>query len=240
MQMTLAISDIKPKTDNLTASNGGRVTALIGESRKFEFDTTALDFALASYDAGAFGFGRTYRDHSAQKISFNVMPDRQVSESLTPEEYSVGRRIARVVFNREYDSRMEKSPSHLVFISALVQWQKLVYLAMCEEHGIDYDPSGREHFKIWPTDIRCFLPVLVREEEGLIQDTVIYRCDSAGEDKWTVEAFSTVNARLGFLARASVYRLNIPHYGGPGWTKKPAGKSEARRRDVRSAARFKG
>jgi hypothetical protein len=238
--MTLSISDIRPKADEFTASNDGRVTALIGGPRKFEFDTTALDFALASYEAGAYGFCRTYKDHSAQKISFNVMPDRQVSESLTPQEYSVGRRIARVVFNREYETQMEKSPSHLVFISALVQWQKLVYLAMCEEHGIDYDPAGRERFKIWPTDIRCFLPVLVREEEGLVQDTVIYKCENASEDKWTVEAFSTVNARLGFLARASVYRLDIPHYGGPGWTKKSERTARAARRDAAASPRRKG
>lgn len=207
MQLALAISEITPPLDGLM-SNDGRVTALIDASRVCEFDAAALDKALAAYEAGEFQFRRTFDDNSSQSLSFNVLPNRHVNECLTPNQYSVGRRIARVLFSREYETQMEKSPSHMVFLSALVQWQKLVYLVMCEEHGLEYDPSGPEIFKIWPTDVRCCLPVLVRDEESLFQDAVMSRQEKLADDRWTIEGFSTVNSRLGFLARASVYRID--------------------------------
>ncbi|WP_395074675.1 hypothetical protein [Hyphococcus sp.] len=228
--MTLAISEIGPQMDDLLASNDGRVTALIGASKAFEFDATALDDALAAYEAGAYKFHHSFKDESTQNLSFNVMPNRHVNETLSSNEYSVGSRIARVEFNRDYETQMDKSPSHMVFLSALVQWQKLIYLAMCEEHGIDYEAASKEHFKIWPTDVRCCLPVLVREEKGLYQDTVIFKYENVAEDKWIVEAFSTVNSRLGFLARASVYRLAVPCYDGQGWTQKASSSNAPSRR----------
>ncbi len=207
MQLALAISQIDPQHNDLLSSNDGRVTALIDASRVCEFDSAALDIALAEYEAGDFQFRRQFEDNSSQNLSFNVMPSRHVNESLTPNQYSVGRRIARVVFNRDYETEMEKSPSHMVFLSALVQWQKLIYLVMCEEHEIVYNPNGKEIFKIWPTDVRCCLPVLVTDEESLHQDTVIFKHESVAKNKWHIEAFSTVNSRLGFLARASVYKI---------------------------------
>lgn len=208
MQMTLAISQIGPELDELLASNDGRVTALIDASRVCEFDSDALDDALKTYEAGDFNFRRSFKDNSSHTLGFNVMPNKHVHESLAPAEYSVGKRIARVIFNREYDTQMEKSPSHLIFLSALVQWQKLIYLVMCEEHDFPYNPNGKELFKIWPTDVRCCLPVLVRDEEQLHQDTVVFKHERVDENKWMIEAFSTVNTKLGFLARASVYRIN--------------------------------
>ncbi len=207
MQLALAISQIDPRHDDLLSSNDGRVTALIDASRVCEFDSAALDSALEEYEAGDLHFRRSFEDKSSQNVSFNVMPSQNVSESLTPNQYSVGRRIARVVFNRDYETEMEKSPSHMVFLSALVQWQKLIYLVMCEEHGVDYNPNGKEIFKIWPTDVRCCLPVLVTDEEGLHQDTVLFKHESVAKNKWNIEAFSTVNSKLGFLARASVYKI---------------------------------
>lgn len=206
MQLALAISQIDPQHNDLLSSNDGRVTALIDASRVCEFDSAALDTALEEYEAGDFQFRRCFEDSSSQNLSFNVMPSRPVSESLTPNQYSVGKRIARVIFNRNYETQMEKSPSHLVFLSALVQWQKLIYLVLCEEHGISYNPNGKEVFKIWPTDVRCCLPVMVTDEESLHQDTVVFKQESIGKNKWQIEAFSTVNSKLGFLARANVYK----------------------------------
>lgn len=207
MQLALAISQIDPQHRDLLSSNDGRVTALIDASRVCEFDSAALDIALAEYEVGDFQFRRCFEDNSTQNLSFNVMPSRPVNESLTPNRYSVGERIARVVFNREYETQMDKSPSHMVFLSALVQWQKLIYLVLCEEHGIAYNPNGKEVFKVWPTDIRCCLPVMVTDEENLYQDTVVFKQKSVGKNKWQIEAFSTVNSKLGFLARANVYKI---------------------------------
>ena len=64
---------------------------------------------------------------------------------------------------------MERSPSHLIFLSTLVHTQKLLYLALCREFGFEYDPNGGESFKMWPTKINVRIPELIEEEEGLVQ-----------------------------------------------------------------------
>lgn len=152
-------------------------------------------------------FHRIINDSSTQKLAFNVMPSRSVTETLEPSYYSVGDRCARATFSRSYQTEMEKSPTHLILISALIQWQKLIYLMMCEEFGVEYDPSEPETFKIWPTDVSCQIPILVRDEKGLRQDAIISKLEKENLTKWTVEAFSAVNGRIGFVARASVFRI---------------------------------
>ena len=102
-------------------------------------------------------------------LQFNVMPDRPVEETLKVNRYLVGERYAEAHFDREYKSSMAASPSHLIFLSTLVHTQKLLYLALCQEFGFEYDPNGEEKFKMWPTKIDVKIPELIAEEEGLVQ-----------------------------------------------------------------------
>ena len=92
------------------------------------------------------------------ELSFNVMPGRPVQERLLIREYRVEDRYAEAHFDREYASSMQNSPSHLIFLSALVHTQKLLYLALCREFGFHYDPDGPERFKIWPTKVEVRIP----------------------------------------------------------------------------------
>lgn len=196
-----------PQRSTVTDPSGAHVEALVDSALHSCFDSAALNAALRRYSRIEQEFDLFFGDASSHELAFNVLRGRSVREELTPEKYSIGRRCARVEFSRRYYSDMEKSPSHLIFLSALVQWQKLIYLMMCREFNITYCAADAEMFKVWPTDVRCCVPVMVREERSLRQDTVISTIEPRGASKWNVEAFSVVNERLGFVARATVYRI---------------------------------
>ena len=107
--------------------------------------------------------------------SFNVMPSRPVEETLHVREYRTGERYVEAHFDREYRSSMAASPSHLIFLTALVHTQKMLYLALCREFDLDYDPLAAEQFKMWPTKIDVRIPELIAEESGLVQQLWIRR-----------------------------------------------------------------
>ena len=102
-------------------------------------------------------------------LEFNVMPGRSVREDLLVREYRVGHRYAEAHFDRSYSSAMAKSPSHLIFLSVQVHSQKLLYMALCREFDLPYDPDGPELFKMWPTKLDVRIPTLIADEEGLVQ-----------------------------------------------------------------------
>ncbi|MEQ8936810.1 MAG: hypothetical protein RIE56_13555 [Amphiplicatus sp.] len=170
-------------------------------------DEVALKAAIGRYEAGEYSFERLVIDGSSQRIMFNVMPDAAVEEELRPRCYFVGVNIARAVFDRSYATSMSNSPSHVIFMSALVQWQKLLYLLMCHRSGVEYRPTGPELFKIWPTEVRCRMPTLVREEHNITQDAFLSSIEKVGADVWEVEGFAVVNKRIGLVGRAQVHRI---------------------------------
>lgn len=170
-------------------------------------DEAALDAAIRRYESGEYSFDRLVVDGSSQQLSFNVMPDKNIEERITPRCYFVGVNIARAIFDRRYETAMEKSPSHVIFLSALVQWQKLLYLIMCHRAGAEYRPQGPERFKIWPTEVRCRMPVMVREESHIKQDAFLSSIEKTGPESWTVEGFAVVNRQIGLVGRAVVQRI---------------------------------
>lgn len=110
-----------------------------------------------------------YKEKTQNDLTFNVMPEKPVKETLLIQEYRIADRYAEADFDREYQSSMEKSPSHLIFLSALVHTQKLTYALLCHDFGFNYDPQGREVMKLWPYDFEIKLPRLIRQEKGLTQ-----------------------------------------------------------------------
>ena len=167
-------------------------------------DERALTAAIDRYKRGDYSFERVVIDGSVQSLAFNVMPGKPVREELTPRCYFVGKDIARAVFDRSYATEMEKSPSHVIFMSALVQWQKLLYLWTCHMTGEVYRPEQAEAFKVWPTQIQCRMPSLVREESNLTQDAFLSRIEETDAGTWTVEGFAIVSRRIGFAGRALI------------------------------------
>lgn len=127
--------------------------------------------------------------------SFNVMPGRPVSETLHVREYRTGERYVEAHFDREYQSSMKASPSHLIFLTALVHTQKMLYLALCREFGLDYDPEGEEVLKMWPTKINVKIPTMIAEEEDLVQKLWIRKLRKVDERTYR----AVIEVRIGTL-----------------------------------------
>ena len=68
------------------------------------------------------------------------MPERPVRETLHIKRYRIGERCITAEFDRSYVNSILKSPSHLIFLSALVHSLKLMYVYACHTLGLKYDP----------------------------------------------------------------------------------------------------
>jgi hypothetical protein len=102
------------------------------------------------------------------RVDFNVMPDRSVREELRIREFRVGPTWIEAEFDRTYTSSMLHSPSHLTFVSALIQMQKVTYVYSCHRFGFDPDVRAPESLKIWPTKLAVLMRTLVTEEHHLV------------------------------------------------------------------------
>lgn len=147
------------------------------------------------------------RDGSTCGLRFNVMPDRPVEETLHLEEYRVWDRYVEAQFDRTYMSSMEKSPDHLVFLTALAHTQKMLYLAMCREFGFDYDPNGTEQLKIWPTKVGVKMPKLCSQAKGVVQELRVLEVKKFTDTTYKVKLESRVGDALIITAEAPVYLL---------------------------------
>ena len=144
------------------------------------------------------------REQHTSHLSFNVMPGKPVTERLQVRENRVGERYAEAHFDREYESSMRNSPSHLIFLSTLVHTQKLLYVALCREFGLPYDPHGAEQFKMWPTKVEVRIPELIAEETNLVQQLWIRELKQFNDKTYR----AVIETRVGSL----VVRSTIPTF----------------------------
>jgi len=131
---------------------------------------TPVSGALALYAPGAPETLQCFEERHDCRLEFNVMAGRPVTEVLHFRSYEVNEAYARGVFDRTYTSAMKASPSHLVFLTALVHLQKMLYMILCRRWELTYDANGPEQLKIWPTNIEVKVPELVVEEHDLVQE----------------------------------------------------------------------
>lgn len=116
---------------------------------------------------------KVIKEKTYSQLVFNVMPNKPVEEVLKIKEYRIWNRSIEARFDRSYHSSMDKSPSHLIFLSSLVHLQKMLYVYFCHEFGIDYDPFGPEKLKIWPTKVDVNMPKMITETEDLKHQVII-------------------------------------------------------------------
>ena len=136
-----------------------------------------------------------FTDSSVCGIAFNVMPDRPVHEELRIREFRIGADWIEAEFDRSYQSSMINSPSHLTFVSALIQMQKITYVYACSRFGFDPTVTATECLKVWPTNVNIVMRDLVREEEGLV-----HRMDFTGFRKVDARKYlATATSRIGVL-----------------------------------------
>jgi hypothetical protein len=147
------------------------------------------------------------RDTSTQSLHFNVMPDRPVSETLTAKEYRVWGDCVEAEFDRAYSSSMLNSPDHLIFLTALIQVQRITYLLMCLQLDLPYEPFGPELVKIWPTDIRVSMPKMVTQTAGLVHTLRMTKLKRTGPGRFFAQTISDVSGIIEIEASAVIYVL---------------------------------
>jgi hypothetical protein len=150
-------------------------------------------------------------DSSVCQVVFNVMPGKPVQEELRIREFRIGRDWIEAEFDRTYQSAMINSPSHLTFVSALIQMQKVTYVYACHRFGFVTDVNGSECLKVWPTSVNIQMRDLVREDEGLI-----HRMTFTGFRKLEARKYlATATSRIGILeidASAMLFLLRDPSW----------------------------
>jgi hypothetical protein len=129
---------------------------------------------------------RVIRDASTVRCAFNVMPDREVEETFFVREYRLWHRYMEAEFDRKYISQMAHSPSHIIFLTALTHGQKMLYVYLCHELGIPYEPEGAERMKLWPSKVNVRMPKLVTAEQGIVHRLNIISVKRYGDTKLKV------------------------------------------------------
>jgi hypothetical protein len=145
---------------------------------------------------------------SLNDLQFNVMPERPVHETLKIKEYRVADGYIESIFDRSYSSSMLKSPDHFIFLSGLIQAQKLAYILLCHEFGLPYEADGPEQFKIWPVNIsNISIPKLIRKKTDLTQK--LWRTDfkKLGPNTYLGSGMSDVEGQMQFDMTTYIKRI---------------------------------
>ncbi len=146
-------------------------------------------------------------ERSQQDLLFNVLPKRNINESLFIKEYRIWDDAIETVFDRQYKSEMVASPNHLIFLSALINLQKMVYIYMHHHLNIKYDPEGTETLKVWPTDLNISLPKLLTDVTDLTHRLNVKTIRKLSDDKYFMDAETIINDTLIINGKALIIKL---------------------------------
>lgn len=147
---------------------------------------------------------KTIREKTFNQLVFNVMPNRPVEEILKIKEYRIWDRCIEARFDREYHSSMDRSPNHLIFLSALVHLQKMLYVYFCDEFGLQYDPFGPEKLKIWPTKVEVNMPKMITETDDLKHQVIIDNFMKTNENAYYGSSTSFINDLMVIRGEAAI------------------------------------
>ena len=147
------------------------------------------------------------KEWTQQKLSFNVLPDRNIDENLFIKEYRIWDGAIEAVFDRSYESEMIASPDHLTFISALINLQKMVYIYMHHHLNIKYDPQGEETLKVWPTELNISLPKLLTDVTDITHRLNVKSIRKLNHNKFYIDADTFIEDSLIIKGKALIIKL---------------------------------
>mgnify|MGYP001364537683 CR=1 FL=1 len=150
---------------------------------------------------------KVIKENSISGISFNVMPGMPVKETLLIKEYRIWHRYIEAQFDRKYFSSMEKSPDHLIFLTALVHLQKILYVYACHEFGFSYKKEDKERIKIWPTAVKVEMPKMITKQRDVVHRVLIKDIVKRNESSYYMFADSLIEGRLAIAGEASVFLI---------------------------------
>ena len=150
---------------------------------------------------------RTNNNGKKCNVSFNILPNKDVKETINVEKYILSKRKIEAVFNRNYTNKMIKSPNHLIFLTSLVHLQKMIYIYLSYEFGFSLSLNKKEHMKIWPTKINIELPKLITKTENINQVIQIKSLRKTGEKSYFGTCISSIEGKNLITADAVIYLL---------------------------------
>jgi hypothetical protein len=135
------------------------------------------------------------------------MPGKNVQEKLFFEKYVVSKKRIQAHFNREYKTEMINSPDHFIFLSALINLQKMIYVLMCKHFNVKYSPDGPEKFKIWPVQTKTQMNGMIRRNKNIMQDFEIEKIDKISKNKYMLHGTSSSESSIIIEGSALIYQL---------------------------------
>ncbi len=146
-------------------------------------------------------------ENSEQIIQFNVMPNKKVNETLKINRYIVSNNKIQAFFDRNYKTDMLKSPNHFIFLSALVNLQKMIYILMCKHLNIEYSPLESEKLKIWPIKTDVEMNGMIRKKKNVMQDFKVKNIEKISNNKYILKGVSTSESTIKISGSALVYKI---------------------------------
>ena len=144
-------------------------------------------------------------DNSVQNLKFNVMHEKDVEEKLVFKKYIIDGNRIKTYFNREYKTSMKKSPNHYIFLSSLINLQKMIYLLMCDRFDISYNKNDEEKIKIWPTSLDIKMNGIVRKKNNIMQDFELTSISQISDNKYSISGNSSAESTILLKGEALVY-----------------------------------
>ena len=144
-------------------------------------------------------------DQSKSAINFNVLPGKNVREEIIIKKYILKKRFIEAFFDREYFSQMQHSPDHLIFLSVLVQIQKMIYIYLCYEFGLPVKFGENEKIKIWPINININMPKMITKKKNISLKIKINYLRKTSEKKYFGKCESVIDGVITLSADALIY-----------------------------------
>tara|TARA_Y100001968_G_C18871602_1_gene487446 strand:- start:22 stop:531 length:510 start_codon:yes stop_codon:yes gene_type:complete len=148
---------------------------------------------------------KTIEDSSIQNLKFNVMHNKNVEERLIFKKYIIESNRVETYFDREYKTSMKKSPDHYIFLSSLINLQKMIYLLMCDRFKIPYNKNDEEKVKIWPTSVDVRMNGIVRKKKNIMQDFELTSISQISDGKYHISGKSSAESAILLKGEALVY-----------------------------------
>ena len=137
-------------------------------------------------------------------LSFNILPNRNVYEKINVKKYILKRRYIEAIFDRDYYSDMLHSPDHLIFLSILIQLQKMIYIYLCYEFNYPFSLEEDEKLKIWPTNINIDMPKMITKNKNISHKIEISSLRKINSNTYFGKCNSSIESIINVKADAMV------------------------------------
>tara|TARA_Y100000590_G_scaffold461115_1_gene621972 strand:+ start:1927 stop:2487 length:561 start_codon:yes stop_codon:yes gene_type:complete len=137
-------------------------------------------------------------------LSFNVLPKKNIKERIDVKKYHLKKRFIEAIFDRKYSTDMIHSPDHLIFLSSLIQLQKMIYIYLCYEFDLNINLNEKEKLKIWPTNINIDMPRMITKKTNLSQKIKIKNLRKLNSQSYFGKCESNIDGIIHITADAMI------------------------------------